>query len=95
MLSSLLDAFFATADGAYDPLTGVLTLYKPLTPGNSASLLLSGTLSISPTGTTPKNTATVVPPGGFTDPNSTNNTATDEDSIQATVWKQQPYCPLD
>jgi uncharacterized repeat protein (TIGR01451 family) len=81
----LLDAFFATGDGVYDPLTGTLTLYQPLAPGNSVSLLVSGTLTTSPTGSTLKNTATVMPPGGFTDPNSINNTATDEDPIQAAV----------
>jgi uncharacterized repeat protein (TIGR01451 family) len=83
--SDLVDAFFATADGAYDLLTGTLTLNQPLTPGSSVSLLVNGTLSTSPTGNTLKNTATVSPPAGFTDPDSANNTATDEDPIQSTV----------
>jgi uncharacterized repeat protein (TIGR01451 family) len=81
----LLEAFFASAYGEYDPSTGALILYQPLTPGSSVSLLVSGTLSTTPTSSTLKNTATVAPPGGFTDPDLTNNTATDEDPIQGTV----------
>jgi uncharacterized repeat protein (TIGR01451 family) len=81
----LVDAFFASGYGDYDLQTGELTLSQPLIPGESITLLVSGTLSTSPTGNTLKNTATVSPPAGFTDPNSANNTDTDEDPIQATV----------
>jgi uncharacterized repeat protein (TIGR01451 family) len=83
--SDLVDTFFASGYGDYNLQTGELTLTQPLIPGESITLLVSGTLSTSPTGNTLKNTVAVAPPAGFTDPNSANNTATDEDPIQATV----------
>jgi uncharacterized repeat protein (TIGR01451 family) len=85
MPADLVDAFFATPDGDYDPLTGNFVLHQPLVHGQSVTLFLSGTLSTSPVGNTLKNTATVSPSAGFTDSNPTNNSATDEDPIQATI----------
>jgi uncharacterized repeat protein (TIGR01451 family) len=82
--ADLVDAFFASPYGDYDPLTGTLVLTQPLAPGESVTLLLSGTLSTSPSDKTLKNTVTVTPPNGFIDADLTNNSATDEDPIQAT-----------
>jgi uncharacterized repeat protein (TIGR01451 family) len=81
----LQDAFFASASGTYNSSTGEFNLNQPLLPGSSVTLLVSGTLSTSPTSTTLKNTATAAPPAGFTDTDSSNNTATDEDPIQGTT----------
>ena len=43
---------------------------------------VTGTVAVDATGTL-SNTATVTPPSGVTDPDTTNNTSTDEDPINA------------
>src|SRR6266496_1163452 len=48
--------------------------------GGSATYTLTGTINPSATGSL-TNTATVTAPGGVTDPNLTNNSATDTDAI--------------
>jgi uncharacterized repeat protein (TIGR01451 family) len=52
--------------------------------GGTASFTLTGTVSPSATGTL-VNTATVMAPGGVTDPNPANNSATDTDNLTPQV----------
>jgi uncharacterized repeat protein (TIGR01451 family) len=77
----LVDPFFSTPDGTYDSTTGQWSGFT-LAPGNSIVLTVDGTLSIAPTTSRLKNTATVTPAIGFTDANPTNDSATDDDPIQ-------------
>src|SRR5438552_3043225 len=51
-----------------------------LISGSTVTFTATGTLSINASGTL-SNTATVTPPGGITDPNLANNSATDTDTI--------------
>ncbi|MCX6043674.1 MAG: hypothetical protein NT075_01070, partial [Chloroflexi bacterium] len=52
-----------------------------LATGGSATFAVIGTLPLNATATTLANTATVAAPAGTTDPNASNNSATDTDTI--------------
>jgi uncharacterized repeat protein (TIGR01451 family) len=78
--SDLLNPFFSTPNGTYDPTTGAWTDLN-LAPGDSVSLLIDADLSISPSASRLTNVAVVQPPIGFTDPVSNNNSSTDDDPI--------------
>lgn len=56
--------------------------------GSSVTYTVSGTISPSATGTL-SNTATVSPPGSVTDPNPSNNTATDSNTLIVETVQQQ------
>ena len=49
--------------------------------GSSITYTVTGTVPASTTATTLTNTATVTPPANVTDPNLTDNTATDQDTL--------------
>ncbi|HET9315911.1 MAG TPA: matrixin family metalloprotease, partial [Vicinamibacteria bacterium] len=55
-----------------------------LLPAGTATFTATGTISASATGTL-ANTATIAAPGGFTDPNAANNSATDTDTLTPTA----------
>ena len=52
---------------------------------------VTGTVAVDATGTL-SNTATVTPPSGVTDPDTTNNTSTDEDPINALLASISRFC---
>lgn len=76
--AGLLDPVFSTPNGTYDSTTGEWTV--DLAAGESATLLLDGTVSVAASGSL-SNTVTVQPPLGFTDPNTADNSSTDTDTI--------------
>jgi uncharacterized repeat protein (TIGR01451 family) len=78
--TDLLDPFFSTPYGVYDSTTGEWSELN-LAPGESVTLFVDGTLTLAPSGARLINTATIAPPQGFTDPDTSNNTATDDDPI--------------
>lgn len=55
-----------------------------LLPAGTATFTATGTISAAATGTL-ANTATIAAPGGFTDPNPANNSATDTDTLTPTA----------
>lgn len=70
---------FSASEGSYDSATGVwagLTLAS----GGSVTLTLTGTIDPTATGTL-ENTASVSPPSGVTDPDSSNNSSTDTNTL--------------
>jgi uncharacterized repeat protein (TIGR01451 family) len=76
---TLLGPTFAPSTGTYDSGTGEWTGLN-LAPTQSATLALSGTIDPFARGTL-VNSATVAPPAGGTDPNGTNDSATDTDTL--------------
>ena len=62
--------------------SGNLNELVNLPVGAAVTFTITGALSASATGTL-SNTATITAPGGVTDPNAANNTATDTDTISA------------
>lgn len=79
--ATILNPTFTPSNGTYNNSTGIWSGLN-LATGQSASMTLKGTISISATGNL-TNTATVAPPAGFSDPNSVNNSSTDTDTITA------------
>lgn len=72
---------FTPSTGTYNASTGVWTGLT-LASGQSITLTISGTVALSATGTI-TNTAIAAVPSGFTDPISTNNTASDTTKVYA------------
>jgi len=62
-----------------------------LPAGGTVTYTLTGTVSPSATGSL-SNTATVTAPGGVTDPNPANDSATDTDTLQAQDFFSLPPC---
>ncbi len=60
--------------------TGDINDMVNMSPGSSITYTITGTVSPNATGTL-TNTATVTPPDGFTDPDLSNNSAVDADSL--------------
>jgi uncharacterized repeat protein (TIGR01451 family) len=81
--ATILNPAFTPSTGSYDPTTGQWTGLN-LAPGNSVTLILQGTVAPNATGTL-TNTATVAPPTGVTDPNNTDNSSTDTDTLTPTA----------
>jgi uncharacterized repeat protein (TIGR01451 family) len=77
--AALSNVSFAPSVGTYDVTSGLWSGLS-LASGDSISMTLSGTINPSATGTI-SNTVTVAPPAGVTDPDLTNNTATDIDTL--------------
>ncbi len=76
----LLNPVFGTPSvGSYDPATGLWSGLS-LATGQSVTITLTGTIDPKATGTL-TNTAHVAPPPGVTDPNPTNDTTTDTDTL--------------
>ena len=69
--------------------SGNLNELVNLPVGAAVTFTITGTLSASATGTL-SNTATITAPGGVTDPNAANNTATDTDTISAVPVASTP-----
>ncbi len=91
----------AAAGGATCPASGSgnISAAVTLTVGGTATFTVTGTVAASATGTL-ANTATIAAPGGVTDPNAANDSATDTDTLSAqadlTVTKSgapSPYVP--
>jgi hypothetical protein len=59
--------------------TGDINDTLVLPPGSSVTYTVNATIGCPPTNPTIDNTATVTAPGGFTDTNPGNNSATDSD----------------
>ena len=72
--------------------SGPITTTTTLLAGGSATYTLTTTIDPAATGTL-TNTATTTPPPGTTDPNPTNNTATDTDNIGACTPPGTTGCP--
>lgn len=87
--SVIQGAVFTPATGSYNASTGAWTGLS-LGTGQSVTMSLSGTISSSAAGSV-SNTATVAPPAGFGDPDSSNNSSTDVDTVStdADVWVTQ------
>jgi uncharacterized repeat protein (TIGR01451 family) len=78
--AALLNPVFTPSTGIYSSGTGVWTGLS-LATGQSVTITLTGTISPMATGTV-TNTVTVSPPTGVTDPNTGNNVATDDTTLQ-------------
>ncbi len=70
---------FTPATGSYNAATGAWTGLS-LGNGQSVTMSLTGTISTSAVGSV-SNTATVAPPAGFSDPDTSNNSSTDTDTV--------------
>ena len=70
---------FSASEGTYDSTTGEWTGLT-LASGGSVTLTLTGTIDPTATGTL-ENTATVSPPSGVTDPDSSNDSSTDSNTL--------------
>ena len=83
----------ARAAGSYDPATGVWSGLS-LAQGQSVSITLTGTIDPAATGTL-TNTAHVSPPAGVTDPDPSDNNASDTDTLtpQADLTRHQDRRP--
>jgi uncharacterized repeat protein (TIGR01451 family) len=81
--AAIQNPVFTPAAGSYDRATGAWTGIS-LSTGQSVTMTMAGTLSASAAGTV-VNTATVAPPAGFSDPDSSNNSATDTDTVSTDV----------
>ena len=81
--TALLNPVFNPSSGSYNSTTG---LWNGLTlaSGNSVTITLSGTIDPTATGSI-SNTVSVSPPSGLSDSNSSNNTATDTDTLTPQV----------
>jgi uncharacterized repeat protein (TIGR01451 family) len=81
--AGLLNPVFTPSLGAYNSTTG---LWSGLTlaSGNSVTMTLTGRISPTATGSI-TNTVSVSPPSGVSDTNSSNNTATDTDTLTSLV----------
>ena len=77
--STLLGVSYAPASGTYAPGTGDWTGLS-LGTGQSVTMVVSGTIASSATGSI-TNTVVVAPPLGLTDPIASNNQATDVDAL--------------
>ena len=78
--ADLLNPSFGTPSaGSYNPATGVWSGLS-LATGQSVSITLTGTIDPAATATL-TNTAHVAPPAGVTDPDLTDNNASDTDSL--------------
>ena len=77
--AAILSPSFTPSTGTYDPITGTWTGLN-LAAGQSITLTVAGTISPSASGLL-SNTATVSTIGTIRDPNPSNNTATDIDSL--------------
>ncbi len=76
--AAILSPVYTPSAGSYDPVSGAWTGIS-LAAGGSLTLTVSGTVSSTATGDL-VNTATVAPPAGTTDPDPTDDTATDTDT---------------
>jgi uncharacterized repeat protein (TIGR01451 family) len=76
--ADFLDPVFSTPYGLYDSSTGEWTV--DLAAGESATMIVDGTVSVAASGSL-SNTVTVQTPAGFTDPDTTDNSSTDIDTI--------------
>ena len=81
--ASIQSPVFTPSTGSYNNGTGAWTGLN-FASGQSITLTVSGTVAASATGTI-TNTATVAPPTGITDPNLTNNSATDTTTLTTTA----------
>jgi uncharacterized repeat protein (TIGR01451 family) len=81
--TTILNPVFTPLTGTYTPGTGAWTGLN-LVAGQSTTLTLQGTLAANTSGNL-INTATVAPPMGVTDPNSSNNSSTDTDILIPTA----------
>jgi uncharacterized repeat protein (TIGR01451 family) len=79
--AAIQSPIFTPSTGSYNSTTGAWTGLT-LASGQSITLTIRGTVAASATGTL-TNTATVAPPSGTTDTNSTNNSATDTTTVAA------------
>src|SRR5262249_887302 len=70
--------------GTYNSVTGLWSFTTPLAANQTVTLTLTGTAASNATGSL-VNTVTVTPPGGYTDPDKTNNTSTDTQSVSSNV----------
>jgi uncharacterized repeat protein (TIGR01451 family) len=77
--AALLNPVFTPSAGSYDPQTGLWSGLS-LGSGQSVTITLTGTIDPKATGTL-TNTATVSPPAGVTDPDPTNNSGSDTDTL--------------
>jgi uncharacterized repeat protein (TIGR01451 family) len=77
--SVIQNPVFTPATGSYNPSSKAWTGLS-LGGGQSVTMSLSGTISVSAVGSV-SNTATVAPPAGFSDPNTANNSSTDTDIV--------------
>jgi uncharacterized repeat protein (TIGR01451 family) len=75
----------ATGTGSSCPASGSGNLNQTVNIGTGGNVTFNATGTIDPGATgTLANTATLTAPGGFTDPNGTNNTDTDTDTLVPT-----------
>jgi uncharacterized repeat protein (TIGR01451 family) len=81
--AAILNPVFSASSGTYVSSTGAWTGLN-LAAGQSITLSLDGTIDPTATGIL-SNTATVAPPIGVIDPNSTNNSATDTTTLSPTA----------
>jgi uncharacterized repeat protein (TIGR01451 family) len=81
--TTILNPVFTALNGTYTPATGAWTGLN-LAAGQSTTLTLQGTLAANASGNL-INTATIAPPTGVTDPNSSNNSSTDTDILIPTA----------
>ena len=81
--TALLNPVFTPSSGTYNSTTG---LWNGLTlaSGNSVTITLTGTIDPTATGSI-SNTVSVSPPSGLSDSNSSNNSATDTDTLTPQV----------
>src|SRR5262245_31732325 len=79
MPAALLAPVFTPSAGSYDPATGIWSGLS-LASGKSVTITLTGTIDPAATGSL-TNTATVSPPPGVTDPDPTDNSAADTDTL--------------
>ena len=81
--AGLLNPVFTPSSGTYNSTTG---LWNGLTlaSGNSVTITLTGTIDPTATGSI-SNTVSVSPPSGLSDSNSSNNSATDTDTLTPQV----------
>ncbi len=79
--AGLLNPIIGTPSaGSFNPGTGLWSGLN-LATGQSVSITLTGLIDPNYTGATINNTVTVSPPAGVTDPNMTNNQATDINTV--------------
>ena len=79
LATTLTSPTYEASRGTYDSATGTWTGLT-FAPDDKVTLTVTATVDSAATGTL-VNSATVLPPTGFTDPNPANNSATDTDKL--------------
>jgi Domain of unknown function DUF11 len=79
-----LNPVFTPSVGTYTPATGEWSGLS-LASGDTVSMTLTGTIDPNATGTI-ANTAMVAAPAGTIDTDTTNNSATDTDTLTPPTW---------